>query len=120
MMVASFHVTGDWRTIIGDTPADPDPFPDVVPLTGHVRFVPNGGPRLADGTAYTIGPITALVADGQLRDLQGRNGVWLAANVDGLTIEWQATIRLYHAGIIRTFHDRFELAANHHMTGEAL
>lgn len=118
MTVTSYLVTGDWRTITGDTPLDPDPYPDIVTVTGHVRFSPDDlGPRLADGTAYTIGPVTALIADGQLRDLQGREGVWLAADVDGQPVAWTAVVRLHHAGVVRTFKSRFTMAGDHHMTG---
>lgn len=118
MSVTRYRVTGDWRTLIGDTPADSDPYPDVVKPTGHVHFVPDSGPRLAGGTAYTIGASTALIADGQLRDLQGRVGVWLAADIDGQQVTWDATIHTFYRGVSRNFRQQFTLSADYHMTGE--
>ena len=117
--VTSFLVTGDWRTVIDDTPADPDPDPDIINPTGHVRFIPTGKqPFLAGGVAYTIGATTGLVADGQLRDFQGREGVHLAARIDGETIDWLAIVTLHAQGATRVYERSFILASDFHLTGD--
>lgn len=74
-------VTGSWVHVAGDQLVRPD---------GVVRFEPDpsGLPPLS---ASTVGTVRALVAAGVLQDVQGRNGVYLAAYVDGVPIRWTAT-----------------------------
>src|SRR5699024_11254875 len=48
--------------------------------------------------AYTLTPITAVIADGQLRDVQGREGVWLAGEVGAITVRWKAITYLEYKG----------------------
>lgn len=91
--VTSCKVNGDWRVLVDDTPTDPDPYPDEQAPAGHVRFVPTDpGPHLSGGIAYTLAPATALIAAGRLTDLQGRDGVHLAATVGDTQIQWTAHI----------------------------
>ena len=95
--VTSFEVTGDWRHIVDDGMVDGDNLPDEVPLTGKVVFKPVYPTVATAGvpaTAYTLGPVTALIADGILTDLQGRPGVMLAGKVGEHTVRWSAETSL--------------------------
>lgn len=115
--VTSYRVTGEWRTLVGDTPIDPDPHPDAAKPTGNVRFTPtHHGPYLVGGDAYTLSPIVALIGAGHLRDLQGRDGVWLAARIGDQPITWIADITLSYLG--HTSRDRitFTPIADTHLT----
>src|SRR5690625_1796709 len=100
-MVIHRHVTGSWVHVIDDGIVDEDSLPDEALPTGHIEFVPLGPAVSVAGdpaTAYTIAPTNALVAEGQLQDLQGREGVWLTGEIGGHTIRWQATVRLQWRG----------------------
>lgn len=95
--VTSFEVTGDWRHIVDDGMVDGDNLPDEVPLTGKVVFKPVYPTVATAGvpvTAYTLGPVTALIAGGVLNDLQGRPGVMLAGKVGEHTVRWSAETSL--------------------------
>ena len=97
--VQSFEVTGDWRHLVDDGMVDLDALPDEVLPTGHVRFTPVW-PKVAtsDGVAFTFSPITGLVAAGELRDLQGRAGVWLPAGVGVTPVLWEAETHVQYQG----------------------
>lgn len=94
-MITSRHVTGEWVHIVDDGMVDEDAFPDEARPTGHVVFEPVWPDvAIAGDAAYTLTPVTALIADGQLRDVQGREGVWLAGQVGEFTVRWQAVTTL--------------------------
>ena len=88
------RITGYWAHIAEDGVVDDDPYPDLVRPTGIVRFEPYLGssPVVAAGSGYavTVGAVRAMVSDGVLRDLQDREGVQLAAYIDGAPVWWTA------------------------------
>lgn len=86
--VVSQHVTGDWSHIWGREVLRPDGLAVFTPIPGAY------GPL----RAVTVGEVRALVTRGRLVDLQGRDGVWLAAVVDGLPVRWRARVVSLVAG----------------------
>lgn len=119
--VTSFKVTGDWRHIVDDGMVDVDALPDEALPTGHVLFEPVG-PQVAvagvPSTAYTLGPVTGLVAAGELNDLQGREGVWLAGRIGEYTVRWRATTVLRFGGDTIAYPTvEFDLASDVRLTG---
>lgn len=119
--VTSFEVTGDWRHIIDDGMVDTDDLPDEVPLTGKVEFkpvFPSVAIAGAPATAYTLGPVTALVAGGVLTDLQGRPGVKLAGTIGDHKVRWTATTTLrFHEQKVPYPSVNFELDQDVRLTG---
>ena len=99
--VTSFHVTGDWRHVVDDGMVDVDALPDEALPTGHVVFTPLS-PKVAvagaPAVAHTFGEIKALISAGELTDLQGRAGVWMAGDIGGQTVRWRATTHLFYQG----------------------
>lgn len=97
------QVTGYWRHIIDDRILDPDSLPDEVLPTGKVTFTPNLG---ADGQLpvgdptrqVSVAPVVALIADGELCDLQGRPGITLVAEIGDAPVWWTAVPELQWAG----------------------
>ncbi|MCT1710700.1 hypothetical protein M3B38_01680 [Dietzia cinnamea] len=99
--VVSHPVTGDWRHIVDDGMVDLDALPDEALPTGKVTFHPVWPAVATAGdpaVAYTFATVTALVAAGELRDLQGRSGVWLAARVGVTPIQWRAVTEVEFQG----------------------
>ncbi|QDF17126.1 minor tail protein [Gordonia phage William] len=97
-------VTGLWSHIVDDGVVDDDSNPDVVYPKGKVTFTPrlgsNGYLPAGDPTAsVTVAAVTAAIVDGILTDLQGREGVLLAATVGGYPIYWTATPTLEWKGV---------------------
>ena len=98
-MITPRHITGEWVHVVDDGMVDEDAFPDEARPTGHVVFEPLWPDVATAGeAAYTLTPITAVIADGQLRDVQGREGVWLAGEVGAITVRWKATTYLEYKG----------------------
>ena len=98
-MITPRHITGEWVHVVDDGMVDEDAFPDEARPTGHVVFEPLWPDVATAGeAAYTLTPITAVIADGQLRDVQGREGVWLAGAVGAVTVRWKATTYLEYKG----------------------
>lgn len=99
--VTSFQVTGDWRHIIDDGMVDVDALPDEALPTGHVIFTPLS-PKVAvagaPAVAHTLGEVKSLIAGGELTDLQGREGVWLAGKIGDQTVRWRAVTHLFYKG----------------------
>ncbi|GAC71047.1 LtfC-like domain-containing protein [Gordonia soli] len=90
------HITGEWAHVVDDGITDPDAEPDEVRPTGKVLFTPllgsNGFLPSGEPTkSVTVAPVTALIADGVLTDIQGRDGIWLVATIGGYPIHWTAT-----------------------------
>lgn len=87
-------VTGSWAHVAEDGILDEDAYPDLVRPSGAVRFEPYLGSNevvaAGSGFACTVGIVRAIVADGVLKDVQGRIGVWLAAYIDGSPVWWSA------------------------------
>ncbi|ANA85494.1 minor tail protein [Gordonia phage Blueberry] len=90
-------VTGLWTHIVDDGIVDGDPNPDVVRPTGKVVFAPkpsNTGFVTAGAAgaseSVTLAEVPALVADGVLTDLQGNDGIRLAATIGGNPVRWVA------------------------------
>ena len=119
--VTSYEVTGDWRHIVDDGMVDGDDLPDEVPLKGKVVFKPVYPSVATAGvpvTAYTLGPVTALVAGGVLTDLQGRPGVKLAGQVGAHTVRWTAETTLrFQEQKVDYPRVTFELAEDVRLTG---
>src|SRR5699024_12048894 len=90
-MITPRHITGEWVHVVDDGMVDEDAFPDEARPTGHVVFEP-WWPDVATAgeAAYTLTPITAVIADGQLRDVQGREGVWVVGEVGASTVRGEA------------------------------
>ncbi|QTF82274.1 hypothetical protein SEA_ZIGGYZOO_30 [Gordonia phage ZiggyZoo] len=90
-------VTGLWTHIVDDGIVDGDPNPDVVHPMGKVVFAPkpsNTGFVTAGAAgaseSVTLAEVPALVADGVLTDLQGNDGIRLAATIGGNPVRWVA------------------------------
>ncbi|AXH67460.1 minor tail protein [Gordonia phage Zarbodnamra] len=90
-------VTGLWTHIVDDGIVDGDPNPDTVRPTGKVVFAPkpsNTGFVTAGAAgaseSVTLAEVPALVADGVLTDLQGNDGIRLAATIGGNPVRWVA------------------------------
>ncbi|AMS03930.1 minor tail protein [Gordonia phage UmaThurman] len=90
-------VTGLWTHIVDDGIVDGDPNPDVVHPMGKVVFAPkpsNTGFVTAgaagESESVTLAEVPALIADGVLTDLQGNDGVRLAATIGGNPVRWVA------------------------------
>ncbi|QBG78423.1 minor tail protein [Gordonia phage Walrus] len=90
-------VTGLWTHIVDDGIVDGDPNPDVVHPMGKVVFAPkpsNTGFVTAgaagESESVTLAEVPALVADGVLTDLQGNDGIRLAATIGGNPVRWVA------------------------------
>lgn len=90
-------VTGLWTHIVDDGIVDGDPNPDTVHPTGKVVFAPkpsNTGFVTAgaagESESVTLAEVPALVAAGVLTDLQGNEGVRLAATIGGNPVRWVA------------------------------
>ncbi|QBG78505.1 minor tail protein [Gordonia phage Barco] len=90
-------VTGLWTHIVDDGIVDGDPNPDTVRPTGKVVFAPkpsNTGFVTAgaagESESVTLAEVPALVADGVLTDLQGNDGIRLAATIGGNPVRWVA------------------------------
>lgn len=119
--VTSFHVTGDWRHVVDDGMVDVDALPDEALPTGHVVFTPLS-PKVAvagaPAVAHTFAEIKALIAGGELTDLQGREGVWLAGDIGGQTVRWRATTHLFFHGVKIAYPVlEFDLTADARLTG---
>ncbi|WIC89797.1 tail fiber protein [Gordonia phage Sapo] len=104
-----FHVTALWQHLVDDTQADPDAYPDSAKPTGRVTFRPFLGkdrqgnlrvelPAGNPTTATSFGVVTALVADGELCDLQGREGVWLTGKAGDYPVWWEVSAELTWRG----------------------
>ncbi|AOE44379.1 minor tail protein [Gordonia phage Ghobes] len=104
-----FHVTGQWRHLVDDELSDPDAYPDSARPTGKVTLRPFLGKDAAGNlrlelpvgnpTASTsFSTVTALVADGELCDLQGRPGVWLTGKASEWHVWWELEAELYWRG----------------------
>lgn len=119
--VTSFHVTGDWRHIIDDGMVDLDALPDEALPTGHVVFTPLSPSVAVAGApavAHTLATIKTLIAGGELTDLQGREGVWLAGDIGGQTVRWRATTHLeFHGTEIDYPVLEFDLTGDVRLTG---
>lgn len=119
--VTSFHVTGDWRHIIDDGMVDLDALPDEALPTGHVVFTPLSPSVAVAGApavAHTLATIKTLIAGGELTDLQGREGVWLAGDIGGQTVRWRATTHLeFHGAEIDYPVLEFDLTGDVRLTG---
>lgn len=121
MTLVHRHITGDWRDLVPDSESDPDPYPDEVPPAGNVRLSPTTpGPYIADGVAYTVGEHTAIITAGQLRDLQGRDGVWITGQVGDSLIEWAATVTLHRGHTVSVYELRFTPTTDMRITKEGL
>ncbi|QGJ87278.1 hypothetical protein SEA_WOCKET_32 [Gordonia phage Wocket] len=90
-------VTGLWSHVVDDGIVDGDPNPDTVHPTGKVVFAPkpsNTGFVTAGAAgaseSVTLAEVPALVAAGVLTDLQGNEGVRLAATIGGNPVRWVA------------------------------
>ncbi|AMS03109.1 minor tail protein [Gordonia phage Obliviate] len=90
-------VTGLWTHVVDDGIVDGDPNPDVVRPTGKVVFAPkpsNTGFVTAgaagESESVTLAEVPALVAAGVLTDLQGNEGIRLAATIGGNPVRWVA------------------------------
>ncbi|UVF60305.1 hypothetical protein SEA_MURP_31 [Gordonia phage Murp] len=90
-------VTGLWSHVVDDGIVDGDPNPDTVHPTGKVVFAPkpsNTGFVTAgaagESESVTLAEVPALVAAGVLTDLQGNEGVRLAATIGGNPVRWVA------------------------------
>lgn len=94
------HVTGEWRITAIDSRDDTDPYPETETLKGRVHFTArfDAWDRFAsllasdDTGVYqlVVRGVTYPVVRGRLIDLQGRDGVWLPAVIDGVPIVWTA------------------------------
>ena len=118
--VESYLVTGSWRHVIEDSATEPDTEPDVVRPTGHVVFTPLS-PRWAiagvPATSYSVARTKALIADGQLRDVQGREGVQLAGLIGTTPVRWKVEVHLEYNGKPIEYPDlEFELTGPAHLT----
>src|SRR5699024_11242737 len=97
--VSPRHIIGEMFILVDYGIVDEDSFPDAARPTGHVVFEPLWPDEATAGeAAYTLTPITAVIADGQLRDVQCREGVWLAGEVGAITVRWIATTYLEYKG----------------------
>ena len=119
--VEAYRVTGDWRHLVDDGMVDPDDLPDEVRPTGYVRFVPLSPSVAITGTpatAYTLSVIKVLIAAGELRDLQGREGVMLPGRIGDEVVRWRAETYLEFQGKQIPYPDlEFELSGDAHLTG---
>lgn len=118
--VTNYYVTGSWRHIVDDGMVDLDSEPDVVNPTGHVVFTPQW-PSLAvagsPAVTYSVGVVKALIADGELRDVQGRVGVWLPGKIGTQVIRWKAETYLNYNSQKIDYPDLvFDLSGNAHLT----
>lgn len=96
------HITGRIIRAIGDTPDDPDRYPDAVPAQGTVTFRatplwllnPTATP---DPTVIIPDPVVCtLDADGFLTDQAGARGVYLVATTDQdlNPVDWTYTVTI--------------------------
>lgn len=101
-------ITGRWSLLIEDTHADEDAYLDEVPLTGKVIFTPVWPEGVVAAPAggedeplrlVAAQPVTALVADGVLTDLQGREGQPLPVQIGGVELWWRARFDVGYHGI---------------------
>ncbi len=72
-------VTGRFLAIVADGPADSDTEPDLVPVTGQVRFTPSLAAGVADRAIVLPTPITAELDSQGYVSLNGTRGVTLIA-----------------------------------------
>lgn len=72
-------VTGRFLAIVADGPADSDTEPDLVPVTGQVRFTPSLAAGVADRAIVLPTPITADLDSQGYISLNGARGVTLVA-----------------------------------------
>ncbi|WP_062367887.1 hypothetical protein [Gordonia sp. QH-12] len=94
------HITGSWAHLIDDGVLDDDALPDEVLPTGKVVFTPNLGsygslPTGLPSRSVSASPITGLIVDGRLRDLQRRDGVELVGAIGDYPVWWTATAELW-------------------------
>ena len=98
------HVFANYVKSVADTPADPDPYPDIVTVNGQVSVTATfpgsaarGSLRLP-GNPRSYGLIvtgdTFEIINSKLVDHEGREGVWLVAAVDEVPLSWQAVVTL--------------------------
>ncbi|QNL30492.1 hypothetical protein SEA_SPEEDDEMON_410 [Gordonia phage SpeedDemon] len=98
--ITFMHVTGQWGHVIDDTTLDPDSDPDEVRPSGSIRFTPQVD-WLPTGTptrSVSASPVSATIEQGEIRDLQGRNGVRLVATIGGQRLRWKAEISIKYKG----------------------
>jgi len=99
------HVTAKWTHLVEDGMVDLDSEPDEVGVTGNVRFIPSVDPKApayptGDPTrSVSLSEITAVVVNGEIEDLQGRPGVWLAATIGNRPVRWTARPTLNFNGL---------------------
>lgn len=105
------HVTGRIIHAVGDTPDDPDRFPDARPARGTVTFRPtpqwllNPG-ATPDPTVIVPNPVVCtLDEDGFLTDEAGARGVYLVASTDEdlNPVGWTYTVTINLVGLPTTW-----------------
>ncbi|WP_291479813.1 hypothetical protein [Corynebacterium sp.] len=108
MSIRHEMITGRWSLLIEDSHADDDAYLDEVPLTGKVTFTPVwpegvvAAPAGGDDEPLRLvaaQPVTALVADGILTDLQGREGQPLPVQIGEVELWWRARFDVHYRGI---------------------
>ena len=80
-------VVGRWIQIVGDTPADTDSLPDVVPVSGKITFVKSQKTATLPDTGQNDGTfvhVTKQAITGYLRTLDGELAVSTTAQEPGL------------------------------------
>lgn len=108
MSIRHEMITGRWTLLVEDSHADDDAYLDEVPLTGTVTFTPVwpegvvAAPAGGDTDPLRLvaaQPVTALVADGTLTDLQGREGQPLPVQIGEVELWWRARFTVHYRGI---------------------
>ncbi|WP_145941761.1 methyl-accepting chemotaxis protein [Corynebacterium glyciniphilum] len=108
MSIRHEMITGRWTLLVEDSHADDDAHLDEVPLTGTVTFTPVwpegvvAAPTGGDDEPLRLvaaQPVTALVADGILTDLQGREGQPLPVQIGEVELWWRARFNVAYEGI---------------------
>ncbi|MGP9725538.1 hypothetical protein ACT3SZ_16170 [Corynebacterium sp. AOP40-9SA-29] len=108
MSIRHEMITGRWTLLVEDSHADDDAYLDEVPLTGTVTFTPVwpdgvvAAPAGGDDEPLRLvatQPVTALVADGILTDLQGREGQPLPVQIGEVELWWRARFNVAYQGI---------------------
>ncbi|MCF8605166.1 hypothetical protein L5I01_17570 [Gordonia sp. HY442] len=94
------HITGSWSHLIDDGVLDDDALPDEVLPTGKVTFTPHLGsynslPAGIPSRSVSVAPITGLIVEGELQDLQGRVGVELVGAIGDYPVWWTAAADLW-------------------------
>lgn len=108
MSIRHEMITGRWTLLVEDSHADDDAYLDEVPLTGTVTFTPVwpegvvAAPTGGDDEPLRLvaaQPVTALVADGILTDLQGREGQPLPVQIGEVELWWRARFTVAYEDI---------------------